>query len=234
MALTDERRSTGPTGTVHPSNTTDVAAVSRRAPGTGRPWAAPTVPMVADEFEHLEAAWGLLDRAGTSPDGLVERYLYSPDLTYRYAFGRWWGAPDLVTTDVWVLLNPATGDTEQRRRPTLEKCVARSRAADRSGLLVLNLFAYRHTDPKALRLAEHPVGPANDATLRLLTAAAPRTIAAWGSHGTLQGRSQQVAPLLDRPLCLGTTRHGEPRHPLYVPAATELVPWPPASPSSVG
>ena len=180
---------------------------------------------VADMFDQLATQLGLEDRAGTSPDGLAERYLYSPDMAYRYAFGRWWGEPDPATTDVWVLLNPATGDTEKRRRPTLEKCIVRSRSADRSGLVIVNLFAYRHTDPKALRQAEDPVGPANDATLRLLTAAAPRTIAAWGSHGKLNGRSRAVATLLDRPLCLGTTLHREPRHPLYAPSAAELVPW---------
>jgi hypothetical protein len=189
---------------------------------------------VADVFEQLAAAADLEDRAGTSPEGLPERYLYSGDMTYRYAFWRWWGEPDLATTDVWVLLNPATGDTEQRRRPTLEKCIARSRAADRSGLVIVNLFAYRHTDPKRLRSAQDPVGPANDEALRLLTAAAPRTIAAWGSHGTLHGRSAQVAGLLDHPLCLGTTQHGEPRHPLYVPKDAELVPWTAPGPASLG
>ncbi|MGY1603889.1 DUF1643 domain-containing protein [Geodermatophilus sp. SYSU D00815] len=146
-------------------------------------------------------------------------------MAYRYAFGRWWGAPDPRTTDVWVLLNPATGDTERRRRPTLERCIAGSRAAGRSGLLVVNLFAHRHTDPKALRRAAEPVGPANDDVLRRFTASVAGTIAAWGAGGSLHGRSRAVAPLLDRPLCLGTTRLGEPRHPLYVPADALLVPW---------
>ena len=186
---------------------------------------AATVQEVDDAFGGLAARHGLEDRRGTSPDGLPERYLYSPDLTYRYAFGRWWGDPDLATSDVWVLLNPATGDTEQRRRPTLEKCIRRSRDAGRSGPVIVNLFAYRHTDPNQLQSAADPVGPANDDVLRVLTAGAPRTVAAWGSHGSLHGRSRAVAPLLDHPHCLGTTRHGEPRHPLYVPADTPLVPW---------
>jgi hypothetical protein len=48
-----------------------------------------------------------------------------------------------------------------------------------------------------------------------------RTVAAWGTHGRLLNRSAVVADMLDEPLCLGTTRHGEPRHPLYVPLATK-------------
>jgi hypothetical protein len=180
---------------------------------------------VEDVFSVLADRHDLEDRRGVSPNGLPERYLYSTDMAYRYGFGRWWGDQDLATTDVWVLLNPATGDTEQRRRPTLEKCIARSRAAGRSGLVIVNLFAHRHTDPKALRHAADPVGPANDDALRVLTTAAPRTVAAWGKGGSLHGRSRAVAPLLDQPLCLGTTADGEPRHPLYVSRDAPLVPW---------
>ncbi|RZU31834.1 DUF1643 domain-containing protein [Blastococcus saxobsidens] len=180
-----------------------------------------------EAFTQLAGRHGLEDRAGTSPDGLPERYLYSPDMAHRYAFGRWWADPDLSTTDIWVLLNPATGDTEKRRRPTLDRCIARSRNAGRSGLLVVNLFAYRHTDPRTLRRAAEPVGPANDDSLRTFTAAAPRTIVAWGNGGSLHGRSREVAPLLDSPLCLGTTGRGEPLHPLYVPGDAVLVPWAP-------
>ncbi len=181
--------------------------------------------IVTDLFGALAAALDLRDSAGTSTEGLPERYLYSGDMVYRYAFARWWGPPHLNACDVWVLLNPATGDTEQRRRPTLDRCVARSRSDDRTGVIIVNLFAHRDTDPRALRSAADPVGPGNDETLRAVTRAGARTVAAWGAGGQLQNRSTQVAPLLDRPLCLGTTRHGQPRHPLYVGAATRLVPW---------
>jgi hypothetical protein len=91
--------------------------------------------------------------------------------------------------------------------------------------LIVNLFAHRHTDPKVLRHVADPVGPANGDVLRQLTAAAMRTIVAWGAGGGLQGRSRAVAPLLDQPLCLGTTRRGEPRHPLYVAGDAPLKPW---------
>jgi hypothetical protein len=180
---------------------------------------------VEDVFATLAARHGLAERREISPEGLPERYLYSPDMAYRYGFGRWWGDQDLATTDLWVLLNPATGDTEQRRRPTLERCISRSRETGRSGLVIVNLFAHRHTDPKALRQVADPAGPANDDALRRLTAAATRTIVAWGAGGGLHGRSRAVAPLLDQPLCLGTTRRGEPRHPLYVAGDAPLKPW---------
>lgn len=178
-------------------------------------------------FARLAAANDLELRDGISPDGLVEKYLYSKDMVFRYAFGRWWGAPDLASTAVWVLLNPATGDTERRARPTLARCISRSRAAGSTGLVIVNLFAYRDTDPRNLKSASDAVGPANDEVLRVITAAGEQTIAAWGAHGKLQGRSAQVGVLLDSPLCLGTTQRGEPRHPLYVSANASLLAWAP-------
>jgi hypothetical protein len=187
---------------------------------------------VTDTLARLASEYGLKDQAGLSPDGLPERYLYSPDMLFRYAFGRWWGNVDLATTAVWVLLNPATGDTERRHRPTLERCIARSRAAGHTGLAIVNLFAFRDTNPRNLRFAPDAVGPANDDVLRVVTKAGAQTIAAWGAHGRLRGRSEEVGPLLDSPMCLGVTKRGEPRHPLYVPADTRLVPWAPVHPVS--
>lgn len=182
-----------------------------------------------DLFAQLAADHGLKAQEGRSPDGLYERYLYSRDMVFRYAFGRWWEGIDLATTAIWVLLNPATGDTERWRRPTLERCISRSRGIGATGLVIINLFAYRHTDPRQLRSITNPVGPANDDVLRAFAEAGLRTVVAWGSHGGLLGRSAQVGPLLAGPVCLGTTRGGEPRHPLYVPADAQLVPWTPGS-----
>lgn len=185
---------------------------------------------MTDTFARLASANDLLVVGGLSPAGLREKYLYSPDMVFRYAFGRWWGDTDLATTAIWVLLNPATGDTERRPRPTLERCISRSRAAGFTGLVIVNLFAFRDTDPRNLKSAADPVGPANDEVLRDITAAGAQTIAAWGAHGRLHGRSARVGILLDSPLCMGTTKRGEPRHPLYVPADTTLVAWVPVDP----
>jgi hypothetical protein len=107
--------------------------------------------VAVDPFTEFTALPDVVHRTGLSPDGLPERYLYCADMVYRYAFGRWWGDQDLGATAVWVLLNPATGDTEQRRRPTLERCITWSREAGHAGLVIVNLFAFRATDPRDLR-----------------------------------------------------------------------------------
>jgi hypothetical protein len=69
-----------------------------------------------DPIAELARIHQLTDRHDRSIEGIQDRYLYSKNMKFRYAFGRWWGDSDLTTTDVWVLLNPATGDTEQRAR----------------------------------------------------------------------------------------------------------------------
>lgn len=186
---------------------------------------------VNDTFSRLASDNNLTDGEGLSPEGMTERYMYSPDMVFRYAFGRWWGDTDLATTAIWVLLNPATGDTEKRHRPTLERCISRSRAGGHTGLVIVNLFAFRDTNPRNLRTARDAVGPANDEVLRVVTTAGAQTVAAWGGHGRIGGRSGRVGPLLDSPLCLGVTQRGEPRHPLYVAGDSPLVPWVPARPA---
>jgi hypothetical protein len=187
----------------------------------------PAVTEGADLFGMLADECGLLDVEGLSPDGLYERYLYSPDKDFRYAFGRWWGNQSLATTTAWVGLNPATGDSEGRRRPTLDRCISWSKSWDSTGLVIVNLFGYRHTDPKVLKQAVDPVGPHNDTTLVAISNACEGTVAAWGAQGGLGDRSATVRSLLTNLDCLGTTKLGEPRHPLYVPATAARIALPP-------
>ena len=94
----------------------------------GLPWCSVCQDrVVADLVVDLAVDLCLDYRRGTSPDGLSERYLYSADMQYRYAFGRWWGQEDLANTVVWVLLNPATGDTtaEETHVGALHRLVSR-------------------------------------------------------------------------------------------------------------
>jgi hypothetical protein len=78
----------------------------------------------------------------------------------------------------------------------LEKCATHSRVAGRSELVIVNLSAHRHTDPKVLRYAAEPVGPANDDAPRRLTAAVTRAVAACGSGGRLALAATRGEPRL--------------------------------------
>lgn len=58
----------------------------------------------------------------------------------------------------------------------------------------------------------------------------PRVWVGWGHQGGLHGRSQQMLALLQcwkgDVVCLGITRDGEPRHPLFSRASQPPLPFP--------
>lgn len=116
------------------------------------------------------------------------------------------------------MLNPSTADAS-RDDPTIRRCVAFARAWGYGGVEVVNLFALRATHPFYLRASAEPVGPDNDRHILLAARRAEHTVLAWGIHGELGGRGADVLALLSRrtrALCLGWTRQGHPRHPLYL------------------
>lgn len=159
--------------------------------------------------------------------GTRSQALYSNCECYRYALSREW-EPDGAQL-LYIMLNPSKA-TETQNDPTIERCERRARRLGFGGFAVANLFAWRETDPKALRAAPAPVGEDNDAVLMDLAAKASHTLAAWGVHGAHLGRAEAVARLLlDAGValsCLGQTKEGHPRHPLYVSYQTSLRPWP--------
>lgn len=98
------------------------------------------------------------------------------------------------------------------------------------GLVVVNTRGLRATDPRELLRVADPDGPGNaDALSRALTVGS-RVVCAWGAHpmaiapGTAfvrQARSLGVALW-----CLGKTKDGSPRHPLYLPGDQPLEIYP--------
>jgi hypothetical protein len=143
--------------------------------------------------------------------------IFSADRVWRYALWRdvGSGSGSLVV----VGLNPSTAD-ERVNDPTIRRCVAFARDWGYRKLIVLNLFAFRATKPDDLRKAADPVGPENDRWLRDLSQEASLTLAAWGNDGLWRQRASAVVPLLASAKCLGTTKLGAPRHPLYVRGTT--------------
>lgn len=125
------------------------------------------------------------------------------------------------------MLNPSTADAALDD-PTLRRCVTFAKAAGFSALQVVNLFAYRASDPAQLRTAPDPVGPDNDDYLRRALTTPGVKVAAWGVHSR-PDRVGLVKSIAGGALhCLGVTRDGHPRHPLYVAGGTPFTPWPPS------
>lgn len=151
------------------------------------------------------------------------------DGDYRYHLTRRWGPK--IDTVVWVMLNPSTADADVDD-PTIRRCISFSAELGADSLRVVNLYAYRSTDPKHLLAVEDPVGPMNNTVIRetLLAARAMRSpvIGAWGVNARAD-RVSEFVTIADEcrvPLhCLGITKSGMPRHPLYVLGSTRPTPW---------
>lgn len=148
--------------------------------------------------------------------------------TYRYRLWRLWD--DLLPVMVWVMLNPSTADAATDD-PTLRKCIGFAKARQHGGVILVNLFAYRATDPGMLPKVSDPVGPENDEHIRWAVRAPllATVVAAWGADRFARNRGRHVRTLirgLGRDLqCLGTSKDGHPRHPLYLPYSTALASW---------
>ena len=152
--------------------------------------------------------------------------VYSDCERYRYSLTRVWAPSGRKA--LFIMLNPSTA-TEVQNDPTVERCERRARALGFGAFRVTNIFAWRDTDPRAMRAAADPVGSANDAAILDGVAWADQVVAAWGAHGVHMDRGRHVEALLRatrRPLYhLGLTQAGHPRHPLYIAYAQPPEPW---------
>ena len=153
--------------------------------------------------------------------------VYSDCLSYRYLLTRVWDPAGPKA--LFVMLNPSTA-TEVQNDPTVERCERRARALGFGAFRVTNIFAWRDTDPKKMRVAVDPVGPANDAAIADSSLWADRIVAAWGTHGAPLDRGPTVERLLRAtglPLhVLGLTKAGHPQHPLYIGYDRQPFLWP--------
>jgi hypothetical protein len=146
---------------------------------------------------------------------------------YRYQLSRVWN-PELGRV-AWIMCNPSTADAEVLD-PTVNRCLGFTSRFGFGGFDVVNIFALRSTDPAPLNTHADPIGPQNDnwileVATRMST---KRVICAWGEvGGKFTERAKDVIEMLRAHgvelWCLGTTKAGHPRHPLYVKGSQELV-----------
>ena len=159
-------------------------------------------------------------------DGIVSTADYSPCFHYRYSLTRIW-APDAPRL-LYVMLNPSTA-TEAQNDPTIERCQRRAVRLGFGAMRICNLFAWRETSPDALKRAEAPEGPENGTALSEASHWADTILCAWGVHGTHRGADVAALRVLrtsGQPLNhLGLTKHGHPRHPLYLSYDVAPVVW---------
>jgi hypothetical protein len=154
---------------------------------------------------------------------------------YRYDLVRRWDDEPTLDGDTWsagtmlfVMLNPSTADALVDDR-TVRRCIGFAKREGFGGMAVVNLFAWRSKYPSELADVLDPVGPEWSDRFRRWIDGADTIVAAWGAHPLATSRTAAVDDLVrfrKAWMCLGTTKSGAPRHPLYLAASQPLVEWP--------
>ena len=142
---------------------------------------------------------------------------------YRYLLRRTWdyNRPRALL----VMLNPSTADATLDDA-TIRSCVRLLNGQGYGSMEVVNCFAWRATDPKELFSAIDPIGANNDNVIEGAVSRCDVAICAWGAHQMAGNRRAAIinAVRAQRPAvyCFGTTKHGAPKHPLYIKSGTPL------------
>lgn len=147
--------------------------------------------------------------------------ILSADRKYRYVLTRIWD--EKKPTVVFIGLNPSTAD-EEVDDETIRKCIGYAKRWGYGKLIMVNLFAFRSTDPSMLKRVEDPVGPDNDSYIQKCVSESNLVIACWGNHGKLLNRDKALMGSLPNLVCLKRNKNGTPHHPLYL--SKDITPMP--------
>jgi hypothetical protein len=143
------------------------------------------------------------------------RYRYS--LERRIGRRQGEGASKLA----WLMLNPSTADAVQDD-PTIRKVIGFTRRAGFDTAVVVNLYAWRATDPRDLRRNHaRAEGERNREAVVRAAMSSDAVVCAWGALPWVRPQAQRaMAWLADvrrvKLLCLGRSKHGAPLHPLML------------------
>lgn len=141
---------------------------------------------------------------------------------YRYWLSREIRSTGKIKPIVFVMLNPSTADANNDD-PTIRRCIGYAKSWGGSHLIVVNLFAFRATNPDVLwdRATIDPVGALNDEAIEIACdyayAHEGKVVVAWGEHGAYMDRGYEVLTHIEqfKPVCLKLNKSGSPAHPLY-------------------
>lgn len=166
----------------------------------------------------------------------------SPCGRYRYDLWRAWSDQDPCGWPWhpmnYVMLNPSTADAAIDDA-TIRSClrIARHVGCGYGGIVVTNLYPYRSTDRLAMLaspdrfgdLGESPPHLRNDDHIVTHASRAAIVVCAWGADAEQAVANRVLDMLLKegiQPYCLGKTKDGHPKHPLYLPTDVKLEPYP--------
>lgn len=143
---------------------------------------------------------------------------------YRYSLWRRWVENcELEKMVAFIGLNPSTAN-EIDDDPTIRRCIGFAKDWGFDGLVMLNLFAFRATDPVVMKAATPPIGEDNNHTIRYTAKRCGGIVCCWGKHGRHRARDFEVKGILKHATCpvwhLGLNGEATPKHPLYLSKGT--------------
>ena len=152
------------------------------------------------------------------PSGAV----FADDRTHRLYLWRRWNKQG-----PWVMfigLNPSTAD-ERLNDPTVRRCIGFAVKWGYGGMFMCNVFTLVSTDPKKLNI-ETPIAMGASLAMRVIRSRCREAVAGWGNLITQvrqgEDRVERIKQDLSPLHCLGMTKLGHPKHPLYLPYSAEL------------
>jgi hypothetical protein len=158
----------------------------------------------------------------------IEHYessaVISDDKKHRYILSRQWGDSKKL---IFVMLNPSTADANEDD-PIIRRCIGFAKKFNYDGIIVLNLFSYRATNPKVLKEVSWLDLNTNDSYLYFDETINKQSdvVLAYGSNGNLYGQDLKayriIRELTKNIYCLELTKYGIPKHPLYLKSSCEL------------
>lgn len=150
------------------------------------------------------------------------------DGNYRYSLIREWDESNQKRV-VFVLLNPSTADDVEEDQTT-KVCIEFAKRWGYGSLQIVNLFAYRATNPADLKKVKDynkMVGEHNYMFLQNALKRADKIVVAWGEHGKIQKRyvDESLTTLFSNfsVYCFWKIANNQPKHPLGVDYKTPLV-----------
>lgn len=142
---------------------------------------------------------------------------------YRYLLRREW--EPAYPRALYIMLNPSTADAEVDDA-TIRSCVRLAKGWGYGSFEVVNLFGLRATDPADLAKADDPFGPKNGDVMDAAINRCDVAVCAWGAHPMAGRRSRDIISWVrgwkPAAYCLGKTKDGHPKHPLYIKSGTLL------------
>lgn len=127
-----------------------------------------------------------------------------------------------------LMLNPSKATHEMGDR-TVDGLLRRAKRRGYGGILIMNCFAFRATEPADMKRAKDPIGPANDDVIGIVLEESLDLLCAWGVNAVHMDREKEVKCAIlsgnAKPHVLRLCANGAPEHPLYIPASKELERW---------